>query len=249
MVGGCAGLSMPALPNSGGSGVNAAGGATVTDACVLLTAAEVQSTVGHTVATTAPFQYQPGQPGCTWSWLSDTGTDNVSLQVVSPGGKADYDSTRSFLTGFPAGIQSLGAAAAREAAPLSSSLAQGVGNLFKTGDVSGLGDAAFMGPGQTLYVVKGDTEIQLQILDVTDPGIMVKTTQLARIILGRLEDPIGRGWSVVVGASGQRWRPVQRSQRQTVGRAGSCGTERLALIPGASSVARPSAAAGIGASA
>ena len=138
------------------------------------------------VATTEPFQNQPGQPGCTWSWPSDTGTDDVSLQVVSPGGKADYDSTRSFLIGFAGGLQSLGAAAASEAAPLSSSLAEGVGNLFATGDVAGLGDAAFMGPGQTLYVLKGDTEIQLQLLDVSDTGIMDKTTQLAKIILGRL---------------------------------------------------------------
>jgi hypothetical protein len=43
-----------------------------------------------------------------------------------------------------------------------------------------------MGPGQTLYVLKGDTEIQLQLLDVTDPGIMDKTNQLAKLILGRL---------------------------------------------------------------
>jgi hypothetical protein len=43
-----------------------------------------------------------------------------------------------------------------------------------------------MGPGQTLYVVKGDTEIQVQLLDVIDPGIMDKTTQLVKIILGRL---------------------------------------------------------------
>ena len=170
----------------GGGGGIAGAGAAVTDACALLTAGEVQSTVGHAAATTAPFQNQPGQPGCTWSWPSDTGTDDVSLQVVSPGGKADYDSTRSFLIGFAGGLQSLGAAAASEAAPLSSSLAQGVGNLFASGDVSGLGGAAFMGPGQTLYVVKGDTEIQLQILDVTDPDIMDKTTQLAKIILGRL---------------------------------------------------------------
>jgi hypothetical protein len=181
LLGACSGGGGASSPGGGGGG-----GATVTDACALLTAAEVQGTVGHAVATTAPFQNQPGQPGCTWSWPSDTGTDDVSLQVVSPGGKADYDSTRSFLIGFAGGLQSLGAAAASEAAPLSSSLAQGVGNLFATGDVSGLGDAAFLGPGQTLYVVKGDTEIQLQILDVTDPGIMDKTTQLAKIILGRL---------------------------------------------------------------
>ena len=177
----CSGGGGASSPGGGGGG-----GATVTDACALLTAAEVQTPVGHAVATTDPSLNQPGQPGCTWSWPSDIGTDDVSLQVVSPGGKADYDSTRSFLIGFAGGLQSLGAAAASEAAPLSSSLAQGVGNLFATGDVSGLGDAAFMGPGQTLYVVKGDTEIQLQILDVTDPDIMDKTTQLAKIILGRL---------------------------------------------------------------
>jgi hypothetical protein len=182
VVGACSGGGAASSPGGGGGSA----GAAVFDACALLTAAEVQTTVGHAVATAAPFQNQPGQPGCTWSWPSDTGTDDVSLQVVSPGGKADYDSTRSFLIGFAGGLQSLGAAAASEAAPLSSSLAQGVGNLFATGDVSGLGDAAFMGPGQTLYVVKGDTEIQLQILDVTDPDIMDKTTQLAKIILGRL---------------------------------------------------------------
>ena len=177
----CSGGGGASSPGGGGGG-----GATVTDACAMLTAAEVQTAVGHAVATTEPFQNQPGQPGCTWSWPSDIGTDDVSLQVVSPGGKADYDSTRSFLIGFAGGLQSLGAAAASEAAPLSSSLAQGVGNLFATGDVAGLGDSAFMGPGQTLYVVKGDTEIELQILDVTDSGIMDKTTQLAKIILGRL---------------------------------------------------------------
>ena len=182
VVGACSGGGGASSP--GGGGGNA--GAPVSDACALLTTAEIQSTVGHAVATTEPYQSQPGQPSCTWSWPSDTGTDDVSLQVVSPGGKADYDSTRSFLIGFAGGLQSLGAAAASEAAPLSSSLAQGVGNLFATGDVAGLGDAAFMGPGQTLYVLKGDTEIQLQLLDVTDPDIMGKTTQLAKIILGRL---------------------------------------------------------------
>jgi hypothetical protein len=33
---------------------------------------------------------------------------------------------------------------------------------------------------------RGDTEIELQLLDVTDPGIMDKTTQSVKIILGRL---------------------------------------------------------------
>ena len=33
---------------------------------------------------------------------------------------------------------------------------------------------------------RGDTETELQLLDVTDPGIMDKTTQSVKIILGRL---------------------------------------------------------------
>ena len=52
--------------------------------------------------------------------------------------------------------------------------------------MAGLGDAAFMGPGTTIYAVKGDTEIQLQILDVIDDGIPAKTIQLAKIVLGHL---------------------------------------------------------------
>jgi hypothetical protein len=193
-VAACSGAAAPTGPASGegggsgggGGGAGSGGGAVVTDACALLTAAEVQSTVGHAVTATAPFQNGPGQPGCRWSWTSDTGTDDVSLQVVSPGGRADFDSTRSFDLGFAKGMQSAGAAAASEAAPISSALAGAVGDLFKVGDLSGLGDAAFMGPGQTLYAVKGDTEIEVQLLDVTDPGIPDKTTQLAKIILGRL---------------------------------------------------------------
>jgi hypothetical protein len=188
VVGGCAGLTVPTPPTGGanGSGGNAGGGATVANACTLLTTAEIQSTVGHAVATTTPFENQPGQPGCTWDWPSDTGTDNVSLTVVSPGGQADFASTRAFDLNFAGGFASLGAAAASLAAPIDSGLAQGVGNLFQVGDLANLGDAAFMGPGVTVYALKGDAEIQLQILDVSDAGIPDKTIQLAKIILGRL---------------------------------------------------------------
>jgi hypothetical protein len=183
---GCGGVSVPA-PSGGGAGASAAGGGSaVSNACALLTATDIQNVVGHAVATSSPFQDQPGQPGCSWSWASDTGNDDVSLTVVSPGGRADFDSTRQFDIKFVGGLSSLGAAAASEAAPISSDLAQGLGDAFKVGDIAGLGDAAFMGPGETIYAVKGDTEIQLQLLDVTDGGISDKTLQLAKIILGRL---------------------------------------------------------------
>ncbi len=183
---GCSGVSIPA-PGGGGAGASAAGGGpAVSNACALLTATDIQNVVGHAVATSSPFQDQPGQPGCSWSWASDTGNDDVSLTVVSPGGRADFDSTRQFDIKFAGGLSSLGSAAASEAAPLSSNLAQNLGDVFKVGDVAGLGDAAFMGPGVTIYAVKGDTEIQLQILDVIDGGIPDKTLQLAKIVLGRL---------------------------------------------------------------
>lgn len=184
---GCGGSSGPAGGGGGGTGGGGGGGAAaITDVCSLLTATEIQNVVGHAVATSSPYQDQPHQPSCSWSWASDTGNDDVSLTVVSPGGRADFDSTRAFDLKFAGGLSSLGAAAASEAAPLSSGLAQGLGDLFQVGDVAGLGDAAFMGPGVTIYAVKGDTEIQLQILDVTDTGIPDKTIQLAKIVLGRV---------------------------------------------------------------
>jgi hypothetical protein len=186
---GCGGASIPAPGGGGGAGGGSAAGggrAAVSNACALLTAADIQNVVGHAVATSSPFESQPDQPGCEWSWDSGIGSNDVSLTVVSPGGKADFDSTRQFDLKFAGGLSSLGAAAASEAAPISSDLAQGLGDVFKVGDVAGLGDAAFMGPGVTIYAVKGDTEIQLQILDVIDGGIPDKTVQLARIALGRV---------------------------------------------------------------
>jgi hypothetical protein len=188
IVASCASASSPSTGNGGrgtGGGITG-GGATVANACNLLSAADVQAAVGHAVTMTTPFQNSPGQPGCTWEWPSDTGTDNVSLTVVSPGGKADYDSTRTFDEKFLGGFASLGAAAASLAAPIDSGLGQAAGNIFQMGDLSGIGDEAFMGPGVPVYAVKGDSEIQLQILDVSDSDIPGRTVQLAKLIISRL---------------------------------------------------------------
>ena len=191
LIAACGGTSAPAGGGgSAGGGASPAGGAgagsAVSNACELLTAADIQTVVGHAVASTSPVENQPDQPGCAWSWDSGIGSNDVTLTVVSPGGRADFDSTRQFDLKFAGGLSSLGSAAASEAAPLSSDLAQNLGDVFKVGDVAGRGDAAFMGPGTTIYAVKGDTEIQLQILDVIDDGIPAKTIQLAKIVLGHL---------------------------------------------------------------
>lgn len=188
LIAACGGTSAPAGGGGGGGGgaSGAGAGSAVTNACALLTAADIQTVVGHAVASTSPVENQPDQPGCSWSWESGIGSNDVTLTVVSPGGRADFDSTRQFDLKFAGGLSSLGSAAASEAAPLSSDLAQNLGDVFKVGDVAGLGDAAFMGPGTTIYAVKGDTEIQLQILDVIDDGIPAKTIQLAKIVLSHL---------------------------------------------------------------
>ena len=181
-VGGCSSSASaaPASQSGGGGGgqpssVNA-GGSTVTDACKLLTGAEIQGVIGYAVTKTEAFQDTPGHPGCTWSWPSTTGdsTDNMSIQVTSPGGKADFASTRSFIESFNKGLAS--------AAP---SLASDAGNLFQASDLAGVADAAFMGDGFVLYVVKGDTEFKLQPAFL-DSDVQGKLVKLAKIVAGRL---------------------------------------------------------------
>ena len=180
LVGGCSSSASTPPASAGGDGGGgqpssaAAGGATVTDACALLTGAEIQSVIGSAVTKTEPYQNGPGQPACTWSWPSDTGTDNVSIEVTSPGGKADFASNRSFIQGFNNSLAS--------SAP---SLASDAGNLFQASDLAGVGDAAFMGDGFVLYAVKGDTEFRLMpgFLGSDVQGQLVK---LAKIVAGRM---------------------------------------------------------------
>ena len=65
---GCGGASIPAPGGGGGGGGGSAaggGGPAVSNACSLLTATEIQNVVVHAVATSSPFQDQPGQPGCS----------------------------------------------------------------------------------------------------------------------------------------------------------------------------------------
>ena len=163
---------------SGGGGAGspassaAPAGAVVTDACSLLTPADVQSVIGSAVTKTEPYKNGPHEPGCTWSW--GDGTDNVSIQVMSPGGQSDFASNRSFIGSFDAGLSS--------AMP---SLVASAGNLFQQTDLSGLGDAAFMGSGYVLYVVKGDTEFKVQP-GFIDSDVQGKLVKLAKIAVGRI---------------------------------------------------------------
>ena len=183
VVAGCSGAaSTPtASPGGGGGGGQPstanAGGSTVADACKLLTGAEIQAAIGFAVTKTDSYQDTPGQPGCTWSWPSSAGgdsTDNVSIVVIGPGGKADFTSARSLIEGVNNGLAS--------AVP---SIAASAGDLFQANDVAGVGDSAFMGDAFVLYVLKGDIEFKLQPAFL-DPDVQGKLVKLAKIVLGRL---------------------------------------------------------------
>jgi hypothetical protein len=158
---------------NGGAASAAPAGAVVTDACTLLTPADVQGVIGFAVTKTEPYK-DAGQSGCTWSWPSTMGdsTDDVTIQVMSPGGKADFASNRSFIGSFDAGLSS--------AMP---SLVASAGTLFQETDLSGLGDAAFVGPGYVLFVVKGDTEFKVEP-GFIDPDVDGKLVKLAKIAVG-----------------------------------------------------------------
>jgi hypothetical protein len=179
VVGGCGGSGAAASAGSsgqssagGGGGSPAPAGAVVTDACSLLTAADVQGVVGSAVTKTEPYKNGPHEPGCTWSWGDSN--DNVTIQVMSPGGQADFASNRTFIGSFDTGLAS--------AMP---SLVASAGTLFQQTDLSGLGDAAFMGPGYVLYVVKGDTEFKVQP-GFIDSDVQGKLVKLAKVAVGHI---------------------------------------------------------------
>lgn len=174
--------SVAIQPGGGGGGGGGGGPAFTGDACKLLTSDEVKQVVGYDVT-----QVEPASHGCNWHYTATMGIDYyVTVEVTSPGGKEDFQNTHDVSKLFGGAFASLGAAAATMAAPLDSNLSGNVGGIFQVQDIPGLGDAAFQGAGQVVYVLKGDTEISVQLVDVTDSSIVDKAVALAKIILGRI---------------------------------------------------------------
>jgi len=183
----CSGVTIQPA-GGGGNGGGGGGGATYSgDVCKLLTSDEVKQVVGYAVT-----QVEPASHGCNWHFLASMGISSfgidyyVTVEVTSPGGRDDFQSTRDVSKLFGGAFASLGAAAATMAAPIDSNLSGNVGGLFQVQDIPGLGDAAFQGAGQVVYVLKGDTEISVQLVDVTDSNIVDKAISLAKIIIGRV---------------------------------------------------------------
>lgn len=181
LLAGCAGLSVPGV---GGGGVT--GPAFTGDPCALITSAEIETTIGNGNVSESPEPNHESatDSGCAWT-LDSPGnpvSDNVSLTIKAPGGKADFVSTRQFLAAFQGGLNSLVAPA--ESAIASFGLPANIGISLQS--VPGLGDDAFIGAAGTVYAIKGDTELSLQLIAFDDSKAQQDTIDLLKKAVGRL---------------------------------------------------------------
>ena len=109
-------------------------------------------------------------------------TTIVSLTIKAPGGKADFASTRQFLEALQGGLNSLVAPA--ESAIASFGLPANIGISLQS--VPGVGDDAFIGAAGTVYAIKGDTELSLQVIAFDDPTAQQDTIDLLKKAIARL---------------------------------------------------------------
>jgi len=175
------------VASSGGSGTGGAAGAAFTgDPCSLVTTAEIEAAVGggNTSESPAPYHNSATESGCNWTLdlPGQPNNDTMSLTVKAPGGKADFDSTRKFLQGFQGGLNSLVAPAQSDLASFGLS-----GNLgISLESVPGVGDDAFVGAAGTVYAIKGDTELSIQLIAFDDPKAAQDTIDLLKKAIARL---------------------------------------------------------------
>ena len=95
LVAGCGGLPLP-----GANGAPAGPGFTG-DPCSLIMTAELEAAIGggNVSQSPDPNRESSSDSGCSWSLDSPDNPvgDNADLTVMSPGGAADFASTRQFL--------------------------------------------------------------------------------------------------------------------------------------------------------
>lgn len=185
VVGLLAGCSGPpgAAAGSNGNGPGGAPGAAFTgDPCSLITTVEIEAAVGggNKSESPAPYHNSTTESGCGWTLdlPGQPNNDTINLTVKAPGGRADFDSTRKFLQGFQGGLNSLVAPAQSLGLP---------GNLgISLESVPGVGDDAFIGAAGTVYAVKGDTELSIQLVAFDDPKAAQDTIDLLKKAVARL---------------------------------------------------------------
>jgi hypothetical protein len=156
------------------------------DPCSLITTAELEAAIGggNVSQRPVPVRESSNDSSCTWSLDSPDNPvgDNVDLTIMSPGGAADFASTRQFLLALQGSPDPGGTAPA----PTDSS-PDPAGDLgISLQAVPGLGDDAFVGAAGTVYTIKGDTELELQLIAFDDPNSLQHTIDLLKKALARL---------------------------------------------------------------
>ena len=158
------------------------------DPCSLITTAELEAAIGGGNVSESPEpDRESGESSCSWT-LDAPGNpvgDNVNLTIVSPGGAADFASTRQFLLALEGSANSADPSAA--IATATSSIGPSDADLgISLQTLPGVGDDAFIGAAGTVYTLKGDTELELQLIAIDDPTAQQDTIDLLKKALARL---------------------------------------------------------------
>jgi len=172
------------------------------DPCSLITTGEIQAAIGDANTAESPEATTESSTsmGCAWTLDSPNNPvgDNVNLTIVSPGGAADFTSTRAFLRALqgpspsvgpgdspdPSSSGSTGDSPDTSGADSPGPSGTDLGISLQT--VPGLGDDAFIGAAGTVYTIKGDTELELQLIAFDDPDAMRHTIDLLKKAVARL---------------------------------------------------------------
>jgi hypothetical protein len=175
----------------GGSGTAPGGPLFSGDPCSLISSAELEAAIGggNVAQSPEPNHESSSDSGCSWT-LDAPGNpvgDSANLTIKSPGGAADFASTRQFLLalqGSPDPTVSAGLSAGQSDDPGSSPDGADLGISLQS--VPGLGDDAFVGAAGTVYTIKGDTELGLQLIAFDDPKAQQDTIDLLKKAIVRL---------------------------------------------------------------
>ena len=169
------------------------------DPCSLLTSAELETAIGGGSTAESPEADRESSSDAACSWTLDVPGDpvgdNVNLSVKSPGGAADFASTRAFLIGLQASSSpgaggspgSAGSGGPSASSSATTSAEPGATDLeISLRSLPSVGDDAFIGAADTVYAIKGDTELELQLIIADDPTAQQDTIDLLKKALARL---------------------------------------------------------------
>jgi hypothetical protein len=177
LVAACAGPGTPTAPPFTG------------DPCSLITSADLEAVFGTGFPAASPESSHESatDSSCRWTLQSSSNPagDHLTLDVKVPGGKADFSSVRQFLAALQGGPGSAGLSGA-SGGPAVSSIGTPGGSGISLPSLPGVGDDAFIGAAGTVYALKGDTDVTLQLIALDDPRAQQDTIDLIKKALDRL---------------------------------------------------------------